>query len=327
MAKDPQNEICRRIAQLRLAVEGKRGKVLFAKKLGISASTYNYYEGNRVPSAEILVRIADIAKVDLRWLLTGREANPPIAADHPAIVRAARLLADHPQAAAPLAAFIDLLAAASLNFPAKIQAQVPLPSGSLRVALPSVVGGASARVSLTGRENWIPILGRSAAGVAHFWREGEKPAGLTTLDDLIDRNCRVEAASAAPSGEGDWSDVQLITLTRPSDNDVAEFIHAPAIKSRHADAFALRIDGESMTPDIRHGNLVVLSPSVPARDDRPAVVQLLGQIGVTCKLYRRNGETVCLQPVNDKYPSQQFDASVLVWALAVLAKVRAGRSE
>jgi len=111
-------DICRRIAALRRRLHGDRGKSRFAEQLGISPSTYNYYEARRVPPAGVLVRIADAAGVDIRWLLTGEDAEPSVSADHPAVRRIAVLLAEHPSAAAPLVAFVDILAA-SLAWPSK----------------------------------------------------------------------------------------------------------------------------------------------------------------------------------------------------------------
>jgi SOS-response transcriptional repressor LexA/transcriptional regulator with XRE-family HTH domain len=326
MAEDSQNGICARIAELRLKLEGPRGKSVFANKLGISASTYNYYESNRVPPADVLVRIADLANVDLRWLLTGQSGPTAVLADHPAVVRAAELLANRPDAAGPLTAFVELLAA-SMEFPAKDEQAAPLPAPDSPAPMTEAIPESPSPVDID-RADWIPVLGRSAAGLPQFWRDGKEPPGLTTLAQRIDARrsirTRVKPATVAPSDSPEplQGPVQLITLTGPDGDNVAEFICAPGIKARHPDAFALRIDGESMAPDIRHGNLVVLSPSVAAADGKCAVVQLAGQIGVTCKLYRRQGDRVHLVPINEQYPPQSFPADKVQWSLAVLAKVR-----
>ena len=63
--------IISRICQLREAYTGKRGKALFAKALGISPSTYNYYEHHRVPPVEILWEICRLTGTDIRWLISG----------------------------------------------------------------------------------------------------------------------------------------------------------------------------------------------------------------------------------------------------------------
>ena len=303
-------DICRRIAQIRLELTGQRGKSSFCKMLGISPSTYEYYESSRVPPAEVLVKIADTAGVDLRWLLTG-ESHPAarVPADHPALQRAAKMLADHPDAAAPLAAFLDILAA-SLKFPPKS---------------PPTEAPAVTPVPPAGKDTWIPVLGRSAAGVAAFWASPEDARGVTKLEQIVERHAR-KARHAAPAAaalaDEPAQPVQIVTLNKPDADDVVEFIAAGILRARWPDAFALRIDGDSMSPDIRHGDLVILSPSAPAAEGKPAVAQLADQIGVTCKLFRREGETVHLVPVNEQYAPQRFPASRLAWALRVLARVR-----
>ncbi len=329
MAKSSTDQgICKRIGQIRRDLHGKRGKASFAKQLGISASTYNYYEAARVPPADLLVRIADAGEVDLRWLLTGQAAQPAVPAGHPAVARIAALLADRPDATAPLTAFVDLLAE-SLKWPGKGEAGASRPTVApappTGPAPPPAEGaGATADVS---RESWIPILGRSAAGVPQFWSDADDGRGVTTLGELIARVAHsaprdirpAVAADAAGRGEGV---AQLITLRKPDDANVAEFVIAGRLKADHPDAFAVRIDGDSMAPEILHGDVVVCSPSAAAADGRAAVVQLDGQIGVTCKLFRRAGETVHLACVNEQYPPQSVPATALIWALRVLARIR-----
>ncbi len=313
MKKSEKVQICRRVAQVRLEVAGPRGKASFAKQLGISASTYDYYESARVPPADILVKIADVGGVDLRWLLTGRAGeilSGPAGGMHPAVQRVANLLAEREDAVEPLLAFLDILSA-SMKFPAK---------GASVSA-----GGESTGIS-TDRGTWIPVLGRTAAGVPQFWQSRSDADNVTQLSELIARNAErsssVLRAMADSEAGGEGETVGLVTLNVPDENDVSEFVAAAGIKSRFPDAFAVRIDGESMMPDIRHGDLVVLSPSAAAIDGRVAVVQLDGQIGVTCKVFRRSGGAIHLIPVNEQYPPQSFPSDRLVWALRVLGRVR-----
>ena len=56
---------------LRKQYAGSRGKSKFARALGISASTYSYYENDRVPPVEILRKICEVTGADLEWLSTG----------------------------------------------------------------------------------------------------------------------------------------------------------------------------------------------------------------------------------------------------------------
>jgi len=284
------------------------------------------------------VRIAEVTGADLRWLLTGRE-SPEAAApfDHPTLRRAAALLADRPDAAAPLAAFLDILIEVG-KFPAKTghspaageERTGPGEGPAKRQAVaarPPRAAEEAAQAGKAARAGWIPILGRSAAGVPHFWADGDETAGLTTLEELISRHSSAAASDVQPAlaagiEGGEESPVQIVTLSVPDAGEVVQFVAAPQIKARWLDAFALRIDGDSMAPDIRHGDLAVLSPGAPASDGRAAVVQLEGQIGVTCKLFRRREGVVHLVPVNDRYEIATFPADQLVWALRVLARVR-----
>ncbi len=303
-------EICQRIAQLRVEVAGPRGKSSFAKQLGLSPSTYDYYESTRVPPADVLVRIAEIAQVDLNWLLSGVSSKdlvlvPP----HPVVTRAAELLRRCPNAAAPLAAFLDILAGA-MEFP-RDQA--------------NRLEAFDSQDSRPAREGWIPILGRSAAGVPQFWSDTDSQAGLTTLAELAARHAAA-AQDVRPARvqehDAPESDVQLVTLRECEEGGPVEFVVAPHLQGRYPDAFAVRIDGNSMTPEIQHADVVLLSPSEAAVDGRAAVVQLHGQIGVTCKLYRREGEMVHLAAINETIGPQSFHDDKVDWALRVLARVR-----
>ena len=372
-AETPIPEICRRVEQIRRELHGDRGKVRFAKQLGISPSTYNYYEIGRVPPAGILVKISDVGGVDLRWLLTGEQASAAkasIPADHPAIARIVKLLADHPDAAGPLTAFVNILAE-SLSWPVKTgSGQV----GGVKKASAGKVGSSPdgdnrAKSAGSGRDmvipvggnyrniddslstsaenphvgpaepvsgsverskrDWIPILGRSAAGVPQFWSDADQAGGVTVLCDLVARYAGRRSGRVVPAVAGGepghaGQPAQIITMTDPSDDSIAEFVSAGVVKGRYPDAFAVRIDGDSMSPAIRHGDVVICSASATAADGSAAVVQLSGQIGVTCKVFRRAGDTVHLIPINEQYAPQSFPGGDVVWARRVLACVRPG---
>lgn len=347
MAKNSlQANIPARIAQVRRELYGQRGKARFAKQLGIAPSTYNYYETTRTPPAETLVKIADAAGVDLRWLLTGELSAKAVPADHPAVQRIVNLLTDHPAAAEPLTAFVELLAA-TFQWPAKdhapaeplgapAQAQAAAPARAPAAAPgggsePGRVPAPAAPALARPKEDWIPVLGRSAAGVPQFWADEAEGAGLPLLEELVSRHARRSARQVQPAtadeeaGRGPQP-AEIITLTAPDADNVAEFIVAGTLKRRYPDAFAVRVDGDSMAPEIRHGDVVICSPSAPASEGAPAVVQLTGQIGVTCKIFRRAAGTIHLVPINEQYPPQAFPAEQLVWAQRVLARVRAADS-
>ena len=247
--------------------------------------------------------------MNLCWLLTGQiHCSERIGASSPILQRAASLLKDSPSAAGALSALLDILEQTG-KFPAK---DAPVPPAAASGTVSNASPDAAARpVSLgewshafvpAGRkprpERWIPVLGRTAAGVPRFW-SGEEGWNVPTLEQLVEHHGSLEAAQVAPTtstGEGGFDDAQLITLTEPDESDLSQFVVAGDLKQRYPDAFALRVDGDSMAPEIRHGDLVVLSPSAPAADGRAAVVQLDRQIGVTCKILRRDDQLLVRSP-------------------------------
>ncbi len=392
MSQTDLPEICRRVVQVRQKATGPRGKASFSKLLGISPSTYEYYEAGRVPPAHILIKISAVANIDLKWLLTGQEPSPAGGADlanaRPILQRISALLDAKPAAIEALTAFLDILTQ-SLEFPAKAestsergpsakatdmgtglpvsQAEAGQPTPSLEatdgttssLTPPATVAAATVAQTASPAEadgstidaatpatdpaagnnppekptaqqaGWLPVLGRSAAGVPQFWSAKDRHQTLTTLDDLIARHAIAPASQTTPAialgDQGDLSkplSVQLVTLSDPAPGQPSQFLVAETIKNRYPDAFAVQIDGNSMSPEIEHGDLVILSPSVAAQDGRASVIQLVGQIGVTCKLLRKTDGLVHLIPINEQYAPQSFPAKNVVWSLRVLARVK-----
>ncbi len=72
--------ICVRLKQVRMQVCGRRGQSKFAYLMGLSPSTYNYYEKGRVPPVEVLDLASKISGAPLLWLLRGEPENFDLAA-------------------------------------------------------------------------------------------------------------------------------------------------------------------------------------------------------------------------------------------------------
>ena len=312
-----QQGISQRLRKLRIAMFGQRGASAFARALGISPISYSSYEKERTPSVHVLAAASKITGTELSWLITGQKRDGSAAEGIPVDRRELlehidRLAERNPAALRSVRAFLELLEEA-----------MPGPRNR-----PSV---------LDERGGWLPVLGKSAAGVVFFWKDlpngsGKSPADR--LSELIDSYLKAQMAGAwmASIEETDGSgteaaanDVNLIQVNVPSGAEVTEFLDCPAVRQRYPDAFALRIDGDSMIPQLVHGDMAIVSPSVPAVDGKPAVVQLKGQVGVTCKLYRREGDKVHLIPANENMPAQSFEISQVEWALRVLFRVRINR--
>jgi len=318
--------ICQRVAAVRLQVYGRRGRARLAHDLGISPSTYNYYEKDRVPPAPTLARIADLTNARLEWLITGRgDAFPRSApgasgrggaAAQGVLDRLRRLLASSPRLDQPVTAFVQMLEEmAGAKVPEAREAEEAGPAGAAGL---------------------IPVIGGTAAGVARFWRDyGPGRGGATSIEaraeEVLGRAfTRERRAAHLSSGQGTGREspaedadraAALVQATEPDAAGVVEFIDCPHARSRARDLFGLRVDGDSMSPRYEDGDIVLLSPDAPAVDGRPAVVKLKGQIGATCKLYVPRGDRVHLVPVNDSHAATAHRPSDVDWALAVLWRV------
>ena len=304
-----------RIIELRENFAGPRGKAKFAKALGISASTYSYYENDRIAPISILLRIADITNTDLHWLLTGTasKGRPITAIDRQMLAKLETLLAKSPDSYAPLMAFIDLL-----SEKAGLEQQITAPNSP---------------PDSTDR-GWIPILGRTAAGMVHLWQDTETDApDITELDHLVAKHIGKDITSAPRDISVDIQasvlqnqlkdiNVSLVQVADQPETDIVQFIDCKELCQIFPDAFALQVDGDSMSPRINDGDIVIVSPSVPAAQANIAIVKVANQIGVTCKLTRTTEAQTHLIPINERYDTKIIPNDQLRWALAVLCHVK-----
>jgi transcriptional regulator with XRE-family HTH domain len=326
-----EKAIIERIRYLRKQHSGGRGRSKFARTLGISASTYNYYENNRVPPFEILLKISDVTGADLNWLLTGRKTlKTPIlepgkfafGPNSSLLRKLDNLLSENPELAEPISAFIELLCEKK-GVEKEFYSDATLRSTRMPPAKPA-------------RPGWIPVLGRTAAGIVHFWDKEVLPQpkqAVTELDELVKKHI---GKSIIASTDGTVSiDLQaralvdglkrrqanLIQVSGQEQDGIVEFVQCEEVFELFPDSFALHIDGDSMSPRINDGDIVILSPSVPAAQGQIGVARLANQIGVTCKLIRSTEEAVHLIPINEKYETKVIVKKDLLWALAVLCHI------
>lgn len=334
MKKYDGNTIIQRVKILRTQHAGARGRSKFARALGISPSTYSYYETTRVPPIEILLKISELTGADLKWLLTGRQpdkkastslekfalSSDKLATNSPnkqLFQKLDALLAQNPNLAEPIIAFIELFCE-KMDFEQKITIQPPLTSPK--------------------RPSWIPILGRTAAGIIHFWDQTYLPEpkqAVTELNALVLKHLGktiigsvdvvlsvdLQARALLDSIKGKTARANLIQVGGEQQEQIFEFVQCEEIFKMFPDSFALQIDGDSMSPRINDGDIVIVSPSVPAAQGHIAIARIANQIGVTCKLIRTTEKQVHLIPINEKYETKVVSKKDLLWALAVLCHV------
>ena len=322
-----ENTIIERVRSLRNQYAGSRGKSKFARALGISASTYSYYENERVPPIEILLKICEVTGADLEWLLTGSSSPSKFAfTPNTTLLRKLdALLTENPELSEPVLAFVELLCE-------KKGFEDQFHSG---LGAPAISPG---QISSSGppRPGWIPVLGRTAAGMVHFWDSQTLPEpgqAVTELDELVkehigkaiigsvDGTVSIDLQVRALIDGLENPEANLIQVSGREADNIVEFVHCEQIHTLFPDSFALHIDGDSMSPRINDGDVVILSPSVPAAQGHIAVVRLANQIGVTCKLIRMTGTGIHLIPINERYETKVVAEEELLWALAVLCHI------
>jgi len=312
-----EKTIIERVRFLRKQYAGDRGKSKFARALGISASTYSYYENNRLPPIEILLKICEVTGADLEWLLIGRGAEKrfPFGSNSGLLRKLDDFCTNNPELTDAVLAFIELLCekkGIEKEFHSKVLLAKPEQPG------------------------WIPVLGRTAAGMVHFWDQTflpEPKQAVTELDELVkehigkaiigsvDGKVSVDLQARALVDGLKRQKVNLIQISGQGPEQIVEFVQCEEIHKLFPDSFALQIDGDSMSPRINDGDIVILSPSVPAAQGQIGVARVANQIGVTCKLMRTTEEGVHLIPINERYETKVVPKKDLLWALAVLCHV------
>jgi phage repressor protein C with HTH and peptisase S24 domain/transcriptional regulator with XRE-family HTH domain len=311
------NALIGRVKELRQQHAGDRGKSAFAKALGISPSTYNYYESTRIPPIDILLRIAEVTGADLKWLMTGHRSKKKFAFGQNSEVfeKVDALLTNCPDMNEALLAFIELLSEKK-----GLESELRTKAGS----------------SPAEQAGWIPVLGQTAAGIVHVWAETirSKPKqAIIKLSELAQKHTgKTIVASANLTVSVDLQrrslvqdlkehNVSLIKVSGQEYEEIVEFVQCKELRNLYPDSFALRIDGDSMSPRINDGDIVILSPSIPAVQGQIAIACIANQIGVTCKLIRTAQEHVHLIPINERYETKIIPKKDLIWALAVLCHI------
>jgi SOS-response transcriptional repressor LexA/DNA-binding XRE family transcriptional regulator len=309
-----------RIIELRKAFAGQRGRSKFAKALGINPSTYSYYEKDRVPPIPILLKICQLCNVGIFWLLTGQDEGKTVVNQQldsrfsEILEKLRRLSSGNPVSLQAVTAFLELM------------------------EQKSVIEGREARGRELGtKPGWIPVLGRTAAGPIGMWNETnltDSKIMETKLEQLVAKHIHYSVVKT----QNGWiaADLQakpvvaalgnpqitLIQTVQAGSDEICQFIDCPGMVQSYPDCFALQIDGDSMSPRIGDGDMVIVSPSVPASQGQSAIISLAGAIGVTCKLIRTEDDRVHLVPINEKYATKIIKSKDLLWALAVLCHVK-----
>jgi len=179
----------------------------------------------------------------------------------------------------------------------------------------------------------IPILGRTAAGLLASWDDffagHDDPQILDRLIRRVEaagalqRGGKLESADAsAESRQPTDAAAMVVQLSQPTPDGIVEYLELPGIEPIGPGAFALRVDGDSMAPRIRDGDLIVCRRGMAPEAGQTAVVRIRGRVGLTVKLWRPEGDHVHLIPINEAYQPSRLPRSQILWACRVLWVVR-----
>ena len=72
------------------------------------------------------------------------------------------------------------------------------------------------------------------------------------------------------------------------------------LKAMHPDAYVLNVKGDSMEPEIKHGDIVICAPDVEIRNNDVAIICVNGEVG-TVKRIRFEDDGLTLVPANPNY--------------------------
>ena len=93
------------------------------------------------------------------------------------------------------------------------------------------------------------------------------------------------------------------------------------LKAMHPDAYVLNVKGDSMEPEICHGDMVICLPDVEVKSGDVAIVCVNGDIG-TVKRVRFEGNGLTLVPANPHYKKLHYSAEdVETYPVSVQSKV------
>ncbi|NEU96717.1 S24 family peptidase [Bradyrhizobium uaiense] len=166
----------------------------------------------------------------------------------------------------------------------------------------------SKRVTGDGRERWPSTESLSKALAA-------SNASMETFVQLLGDGPRagqsVPLLGFAQAGAGGYFDDSGFPAGKGWDE-----VALPATTDEHA--YALEIEGDSMKPAYREGDIIVVSPATAIRRGDRVVVRTTGGEVMVKELKRRTGKVLELASLNPEHPDRMLDAEEVTWIARVV---------
>jgi phage repressor protein C with HTH and peptisase S24 domain len=188
------------------------------------------------------------------------------------------------------------------------------PSGLARKAgLDPTSFNKSKRIASDGRQRWpstesiAKILEATGSSLDMFFGIANTPANYSARSAYT-QQAHVPLIGFAQAGAGGFFDDSGF----PSGQgwDLVEF---PASAQRSAGTYALEVQGESMMPLYRDGDILIVDPDAQVRrGDRVVVKTRAGEV-MAKVLSRHTAQKVELTSLNPEHPTRSFGLSEIEW--------------
>lgn len=179
-----------------------------------------------------------------------------------------------------------------------------------RAGLDATSFNRSKRTSPEGRDRWpstesvAKILAATGASLDEFMRLVEPGIGqLKTMIPLIGMTQagagRYFTDDGMPAGGPGWEEVEFPDLSNEK-------------------VFALEVQGDSMEPLYRDGDVLIVSPTANVRKGDRVVVRTTGGEVTAKELKRRTAKSIELRSLNSEHPDRVIPANEIAWMARVM---------
>lgn len=94
--------------------------------------------------------------------------------------------------------------------------------------------------------------------------------------------------------------------------DIVDWEEIPADMAAGGEYYGLRLKGDSMAPEMRSGDIVIVRSQPDAETGDIVVVQVNGDTEATCKRLVKYENGIVLMPINPDFPPMQFTSEEVI---------------
>ncbi|TPW27977.1 S24 family peptidase [Pararhizobium mangrovi] len=196
------------------------------------------------------------------------------------------------------------------------------PSGlARRAGLDATSFNKSKRRAADGRERWpstesiAKVLGATGASLDDFLMlvRGETAQARRTRDAYPPRTSSFPLLGFARAGAGGFFDDSGFPV-----GEGWELVDFPTPPGERAGAYALEVQGDSMLPLYRDGDVLIVEPGAQVRRGDRVVVRTLGGEVMAKVLNRRTSDAIELVSMNTEHPNRTFAFDEIEWMARIV---------